>query len=105
MPFLITAEEVEVLIVDEERHRDTYGDAHGTDLARHLTRYGVQVNVRPLSSDGRDTGKVLLDVTSELSVDLLVLGAYGHARFAEAIFGGVTRRVLRESSIPALMSR
>ena len=105
MPFLITAEEVEVLIVDEERHRDTYGDAPGTDLARHLTRYGVEVNVRPLSSDDRDIGKVLLDLTGELSVDLLVLGAYSHARFAEAILGGVTRRVLRESCIPALMSR
>ena len=47
MPFLTAAEEVEVLIVDEARHRDAYGDAPGTDLARHLTRYGVEVKVRP----------------------------------------------------------
>jgi nucleotide-binding universal stress UspA family protein len=105
MPFLAAAEEVEVLIVDEDLHRDAYGDAPGTDLARHLARYGVKINVRPLSSDGRDVGKALLDVASELSVDLLVLGAYSHSRFTEAVFGGVTRRALQEARIPALISR
>jgi len=105
MPFLNGAAQVEVLIVDEEQHRDDYGDAPGTDLARHLARYGVKVNVRPLSSNGRDIGKVLLDVAGDLSADLLVLGAYSHPRFTEAIFGGVTRRALREACIPALMSR
>ena len=74
------------------------------DLARHLARYDVEVNVRTISSNGGDVGTVLLDTATELSADLLVLGAYSHARFTEAIFGGVTRRVLREAKVPTLMS-
>ena len=81
------------------------GEKPGADLARYLARYGVHVNLRTISSKGGDVGMALLDITKELSTDLLVLGAYSHARFTEAIFGGVTRRVLREAEMPALMSR
>ena len=32
-------------------------------------------------------------------------GAYGHSHLNAWIFGGVTRTVLREASLPVLMSR
>jgi nucleotide-binding universal stress UspA family protein len=105
MPFLSSAEVVEVLIVDHDRYPDKFGTEPGADLARHLARYGVEINVRPISSKGGDVGTVLLDTTMEVSADLLVLGAYSHARVTEAIFGGVTRRALREAKVPTLMSR
>jgi nucleotide-binding universal stress UspA family protein len=35
--------------------------------------------------------------------DYLVMGAFGHGRFAEGLFGGVTKRLLGESSIPILI--
>jgi len=105
MPLLSSADVVEVLIVDHERYPDKFGAEPGADLACHLARYGVVVNVRTISSSGGDVGTVLLDTTMELSADLLVLGAYSHARFTAAIFGGVTRRVLREAKMPTLMSR
>jgi nucleotide-binding universal stress UspA family protein len=31
------------------------------------------------------------------------MGAYGHGRLTEALFGGVTRRMLAESSIPLVL--
>ncbi|HME71180.1 MAG TPA: universal stress protein [Myxococcota bacterium] len=105
MPLLSAADVVEVLIVDHDRYPDRFGEEPGADLACHLARYGVEVNVRTISSKGGDVGTLLLDTTMELSADLLVLGAYSHARFTEAIFGGVTRRVLREAKMPTLMSR
>jgi nucleotide-binding universal stress UspA family protein len=36
--------------------------------------------------------------------DLLVMGAYGHSRLQEFIFGGATRDVLRHMTVPVLMS-
>ena len=35
---------------------------------------------------------------------VMVMGAYGHARFRELVFGGVTRGVLSHMPIPVLMS-
>jgi nucleotide-binding universal stress UspA family protein len=36
--------------------------------------------------------------------DLLVLGAYGHSRFREMVFGGVTRYIARHITVPTLFS-
>jgi nucleotide-binding universal stress UspA family protein len=38
-------------------------------------------------------------------VDLIVIGAYSHARWAEIIFGGVTRTLLTQMPVPVLVSR
>ena len=39
-----------------------------------------------------------------VDADMLVLGAYGHSRARELLFGGVTRELLAASSIPLLMA-
>jgi nucleotide-binding universal stress UspA family protein len=39
------------------------------------------------------------------NADLLVMGAYGHSRFREAILGGATRNMLEQAEIPVLMAR
>jgi hypothetical protein len=55
LPLLVMAEEVEVLVVDHQRHSG-HGQEPGADVARHLARHGVQVEVRRLSSGGEDVG-------------------------------------------------
>ena len=37
--------------------------------------------------------------------DLLAIGAYGHSRLRETVFGGVTRTVLNHARLPVLFSR
>jgi nucleotide-binding universal stress UspA family protein len=32
------------------------------------------------------------------------MGAYGHSRMREAVFGGVTRDLLRDSPLPLLLA-
>ena len=39
-----------------------------------------------------------------MSADLLVMGAYGHARLSERVLGGATRGVLTAMTAPVLMS-
>jgi nucleotide-binding universal stress UspA family protein len=105
MPLLVRADAVEVLVVDPERRQAAHGEEPGADIARHLARHGVRVDVRRLSSGGEDVGRVLLSRAAAFAADLVVMGAYGHSHLNEWIFGGVTRTVLREAGLPVLMSR
>ena len=53
--------------------------------------------------DGRPVGAQLLKLAHELGADLLVMGAYAHGEWREAILGGVTRYVLDHAGLPVLM--
>ena len=41
---------------------------------------------------------------TDIDADLMVMGAYGHSRFREAIFGGATRSMLEDARLPVLMA-
>jgi nucleotide-binding universal stress UspA family protein len=105
MPLLAKADAVEVLVVDHQRRPEGHGQEPGADIARHLARHGAHVEVRRLSSEGKDVGSLLLSRAAAFSADLLVMGAYGHSHLREWMFGGVTRTVLYEAGLPVLMSR
>ncbi len=51
-----------------------------------------------------DVGDALLSAVADHSIDLLVLGAYGHSRIRELALGGATREILGSMTIPVLMS-
>jgi nucleotide-binding universal stress UspA family protein len=106
MPALIKAEAVEVLVIDQERSAG-HGQEPGADVARHLARRGVKAETRRLSStiEKKDVGHLLLSQAATFGADLLVMGAYGHSQLRDWMFGRVTRTVLREASLPVLMSR
>jgi len=105
LPLLVRADTVEVLVVDRNGHFAGHGEEPGADVARHLARHGAQVEVRQLSSGGKDVGRLLLSRAAAFRADLIVIGAYGHSHLGEWIFGGVTRTALREAELPVLISR
>ena len=73
--------------------------------AMMLERHGVAVQPERVErTEGRSTGEILLAQATAHGADLLVMGAYGHARVRELVFGGVTRHVLREARLPVLFS-
>lgn len=49
-------------------------------------------------------GDALLNAASDMGADLIVMGAYGHARWAERLFGGVSKMLLQSMTVPVLMS-
>lgn len=104
LPLLARAEAVELLVVDPQRH-PKHGEEPGADIAKHLARHGAHVEVRRLSSEGQNIGRLMLSQAVAFHADLIVMGAYGHSQVREWMFGGVTRTVLYEASIPVLMSR
>src|SRR3954449_800709 len=104
MPLLAAAETVTVLCVDPDRDRTTHGDVPGMDIAVHLARHGVTARVETTMSGGIGVGNALLSWASDSGADLLVMGAYGHARLRELLLGGATRTILESMTLPVLIS-
>ena len=73
------------------------------DLAQWLALQGVRAQVRD-EITGLPVGEALLNAASDFGADLIVMGAYGHARWAERLFGGVSRTLLQSMTVPVLMS-
>jgi nucleotide-binding universal stress UspA family protein len=101
LPLLKRAKAVRVMEVNP-----TKGDTHiaGADIALHLARHGVKAEVSSTVADDIDVGNAVLSRAADLGADLLVMGAYGHSRLREFVFGGVTREILRHMTLPVLMS-
>jgi nucleotide-binding universal stress UspA family protein len=104
LPFLTAAHAVTVLVVDPDRGGDRHGEEPGADIALHLARHGVKVEVEQVASKGRPIAGIILDHATGHGFDLIVMGAYSRARPAEIIFGGVTRTLLKRAPVPVLMS-
>ncbi|PLW78461.1 universal stress protein [Cohaesibacter celericrescens] len=102
--FVENAEKVDVVIVDpfSTAWKDTAKP--GADLAVYLARHGSNISVKILESGGKDTAVVIKQYAKETGADLIVMGAYGHSRLRERIFGGVTQAFLDETSVPVLMA-
>lgn len=99
------AEEVHVVLVDPDSSYWVSGGEPGADVAAYLARHGVKVVVEQLTSSGRSVDDVLERHALEINADLIVMGAYGHSRLRERVFGGVTASMLEESKFPVLIAR
>ncbi len=103
LPLLAAADAVDIVVFNPEQDKDTHGEQPGADLALFLARHGVKANVHAHRAD-IDTGNALLSAAADLGGDLLVMGAYGHARLRELVLGGVTRDLLQHMTVPVFMS-
>jgi len=104
MTFLVAAKSVTVLVIDRVgRHR--HGEEPGADIALHLARHGAQVDVDRVTSNGSPIARVILGYAEQSGSDLLVVGAYSHARLREILLGGATRTLLAQMPVPVLISR
>ena len=74
------------------------------DLIRHLKRHDIQPETVALSAPKDRVGAAILDHCAATRPDVLVMGAYGHARLREDLFGGVTRHILNNMNVPVIMS-
>lgn len=103
LPFMRTAENTTILTVNGV-HEFERARIPGADIATVLARHGVRVEVADIETGAGDSvGEILLSVADN-GADLLVMGAYGHARWRELVMGGATRTILRSMTVPVLMS-
>ncbi len=73
-------------------------------LHKWLMWQGVTADVG-VETTGIGIAEAMLSRAADLSADLIVMGAYGHARWAERVLGGATRGLLAAMTVPVLMSR
>ena len=99
MPVLRVVDEVTLFSVNPD-----HDHLPGTEIASYLARHGVKTEVRHTIVSEIDVGDAILNAVSDHAADLLVMGAYGHARLREFVFGGATRHILRHMTAPTLLS-
>lgn len=103
LPFLQGASQVHLVSVTEGDADDELRREPLADMARHLSRHDVRVEVRHLP-DWRHPADALLNEAKMTGAGLLVTGAYGRSRFREWILGGVTRELLKRGDMPLLLA-
>jgi nucleotide-binding universal stress UspA family protein len=102
---LRAAAEVEIFSIDAADTRSQSAVLTGADIAESLARRGLTVTVNSQESARLPVASVIENRCSDFAADLLVMGAYSHARIRERLFGGVTQTLLESMTVPVLMSR
>ena len=104
LPVLKAAKKVRIVRTDPQKDPSLKGSIAGADLAETLARHGVKAEATSYPTAGDDAGHALLRCADDNGSDLIVMGAYGHSRLREYIFGGATQHVLAHLNRPVLMS-
>jgi nucleotide-binding universal stress UspA family protein len=100
---LLRADCVEIVTVIGEK--DLSRMAPGADLASYLAAHGVvSCGFDTLVAIGGKADERLAERVEEMSPGLVIMGAFVHSRFREAILGGVTRTFLERPLVPVLLS-
>lgn len=103
MPLLVQTPYVHVVLVDPPKDAKDRSDPGGA-FAQYLARHGVKTEVSVCNKTDQTIAATLHRRADELGCEMIVMGAYGHSRLREAIFGGTTRDMIRDASLPVLMA-
>ncbi len=103
LPFLRNAELVRIVVIDPPQHGPERSDPGGF-LGQMLARQGVHCEIDVLAKTLPRVSDVINRHVQDKEAGLIVMGAYGHSRFREAILGGATRNMLEQAKVPVLMA-
>jgi nucleotide-binding universal stress UspA family protein len=92
-------EEVHVVTIDRDF---TAAATCAGRAAEFLGYHGIKAAADPVAAEG-SPADLLLQEVRRLSPRLLVMGAYGHSRLREIVFGSTTRALLKASPVPLLL--
>ena len=104
LPLLEQAKKVTILAVNPRRGIDGGGEVPAADIALHLARHGVRAEAAHTVANDIPDGEALLSYAADIGADLIVAGGYGHSRAREMVFGGVTRTLIEEMTVPVFLS-
>jgi nucleotide-binding universal stress UspA family protein len=104
LPLLVKATTVDLLIVLNEKTDTSPNEIHGAEMAKHLARHDVKVQIVKVPAADIDVTNAILSYVADVSGTLIVMGGYGHAKLRQMILGGVTRGMLQSMTVPVFMS-
>ena len=101
MPLLRRAGAIDVVTVEDRERRN---ELAGANIATHLARHGLNVELKPIVSADLGVADAILSHAADTSADLIVMGGYGHTRLREFVLGGATSGILSAMTVPTLMA-
>ena len=101
MPLLKKAGQIDVVTIEQKEQRR---ELRGAQIADHLARHKLKVDLKPLIVPDSEVANVILSHAADSSIDLIVMGGFGHTRIREFVLGGATRGILNAMTVPVLMS-
>lgn len=73
--------------------------------AAYLSRHGVHAEVERVRGEGQKPDAWILSACQARGARYCVMGAFGHGRLSEELFGGVTQRMLDIAELPLVLGR
>ncbi len=104
LPILKAADRVRVVWVNPQAEPAKSGDLPGADIATTLARHGVKCETATAVGSDIAAADVILSGLTDDGTDMLVMGAWGHSRLHERVFGGFTRSIFEHMTVPTLLS-
>jgi len=106
MPLLKRADTVVVLSSepDDGDNELANGHPHAQALLQLLESHGIEAVSSGISNPDISATDAIIAQAVEMNADLIVMGAYGHARLREIILGGVTRDLLKHPPVCLLLA-
>lgn len=99
MPYLARAKSIELVLVQ----RPGADPVDSGEAREYLALHGLSCNERNLNQGGKLIGEALLELSTAIGADTLVLGAYGQSRLRQLFAGGVTKHVVSHAKIPIFL--
>jgi nucleotide-binding universal stress UspA family protein len=103
LPLLAEADAVHICVIDPPVHGPNRSDPGGM-LAAWLARHDIRAEIDVVARTLPRISDVIRRQAEDIGAELIVMGAYGHSRFREAILGGATRNMLEDTNIPVFMA-
>jgi nucleotide-binding universal stress UspA family protein len=101
VPLLKQASDVHIVSIEEP------GDTQfpSTAASEYLSRHDISSELHSHPAQSKSVADTLIAAAQVMKASYLVMGAYGHNRAREFLFGGVTRSVLKECPVPLFLAR
>ena len=104
IPLLKLADNVNVVMVPEEEYYENKLIISGQGLKSYLSHHGINVNTVTIQKKKSKIAKEILSSAKHQGAGLIVMGVYGHSRIRESVFGGTSKYLLKNTTIPLLVS-
>lgn len=80
LPLLAKAAKADLLIVLNEKTKSNNNVIRGVEIATHLARHDVKVEIETVPAADIDVASAILSYVADSSGTLIVMGGYGHAK-------------------------
>ena len=104
LPLLKKADEVTIACFDPPSYSGGDRFEPGAALAAWLSRHDCAVSVAQYTTGVIAVSDAIQERAKETGAELVIMGAYGHSRMQQAVFGGTTRSMVEQTHLPVFLA-